>query len=251
MIDFEMAPLELGFTPGDAVIVTGAGSGIGRATALGAARCGLTVAAWDIDRAAVTETVDAIVAAGGNAVATVVDVGRDDAVAEGIDGLAPLGTPRHLVNNAGPAADRALAFDEAVSLCIGSMRRVTEAWLALSPGPGATVVNLSSIAGTTIATDSDWYVASKAGIAGYTRYLAVKRVDQCRANAVAPGIVDTPRIQDFARSPLGQGLLGRVPLGRMASPHEIANVILFLLAPLSSYVNGAVLVADGGTTLTQ
>lgn len=244
-------PVALGFTPGDLLLVTGAGSGIGRAVALRAAQVGLAVAAWDINPESVAATVEEITAAGGTGLAVHADVGDPAAVAEGFDRTATLGVPRYLVNNAGPPSSANLNFDEAIVLAIGSMRRMTETWLSRGVPQGASVVNLASVAGNIVGTASDWYTAAKAGIAGYTRYLATYRSDVVRANAVAPGMVDTPRLAGFAASEVGQRVLQRVPFRRMATPDEVAWVILFLLSPLASYVNGALIPIDGGWTVTQ
>jgi NAD(P)-dependent dehydrogenase (short-subunit alcohol dehydrogenase family) len=243
--------VSLGFTPGDAVIVTGAGSGIGRATALDAATAGLAVAAWDIDAAAADGTAAAIRDAGGTALAVAADVTDDGQVAAALAESAALGEARYLVNNAGPASSSPLEFDHALVLCAGSMRRVAAAWLGRGRRDGAALVNVASVAGNVIGTASDWYPAAKAAIAGYTRHLAAHRSGEVRANAVAPGMVDTPRLAGFAASEIGRRALGRIPLHRMGTPDEIAWTILFLLSPLASYINGALLTVDGGWTVTQ
>jgi NAD(P)-dependent dehydrogenase (short-subunit alcohol dehydrogenase family) len=243
--------VSLGFTPGDVVIVTGAGSGIGRATARNAASVGLSVAAWDINKEGVTETVSDIELAGGRAVAVTADVTDDAQVASALEASDVLGAARYLVNNAGPASSSQLDFDQAVIVGLGSMRRVTAAWLDRGPQEQAAMVNVASVAGNLIGTSPDWYPATKAGIMGWTRHLAAYRSDVVRANAVAPGLIDTPRMAGFAESELGQRILSRVPLRRMGAADDISWAILFLLSPLASYINGILLTVDGGWTINQ
>jgi NAD(P)-dependent dehydrogenase (short-subunit alcohol dehydrogenase family) len=110
---------------------------------------------------------------------------------------------------------------------------------------------VSSVAGNLIGTAPDWYPAAKAAIMGYTRHLAACRYADVRANAVAPGMTDTPRLAGFAASEIGQRALQRIPAKRLARPEEISWAILFLLSPLASYVNGILLTVDGGWTVTQ
>jgi NAD(P)-dependent dehydrogenase (short-subunit alcohol dehydrogenase family) len=257
------AGIRLGFDPADVVIVTGAGSGIGRATARHAGRLGLAVVAWDIHADGVEATAAAIRAAGGRALAVTADVADQAQVDAAFDRSAEFGVARYLVNNAGPASASDIEFDRAVTMAVGSMRRVAAGFLArgaglagaalagAAPGAALALVNVSSVAGNVIGTAPDWYPAAKAAIMGYTRHLAAYRADEVRANAVAPGMIDTPRLRGFAASDTGQRALGRIPLHRLGSPDEVAWTILFLLSPLASYVNGALLTVDGGWTVTQ
>ena len=247
-----MGDAQFGFAEGTSIIVTGAGSGIGRATALRAAQQGVDVSAWDINPDGLATLSEEIVALGRRVHTWVADVGDQDAVTDGVSSAtATLGTIALLHNNAGPPSSADLAFDDALVACVGSVRRVTDAWAAAGPGSGAAMVVTSSVAGNLVGTDSNWYSASKAALAGYMRHLAAHRAGEFRSNAVAPGMTDTPRLAGFAASETGQRVLQRVPLRRMGSPDDIAYATLFLLSPLAGYINGAYLPVDGGWTVTQ
>jgi NAD(P)-dependent dehydrogenase (short-subunit alcohol dehydrogenase family) len=244
-----------GFDPADVVIVTGASSGIGRATALHAGRLGLSVSAWDLDAAGAEATAEGVRAAGGRALAVTADVTDQAQVDAAFDRSGEFGVARYLVNNAGPASAWDIEFERALTMAVGSMRRVATGFLARGAAIGAdrglALVNVSSVAGNFIGTSPDWYPAAKAAIMGYTRHLAAYRSDEVRANAVAPGMIDTPRLKGFAASDIGQRALQRIPFHRLGSPDEVSWTILFLLSPLASYVNGALLTVDGGWTVTQ
>lgn len=241
--------MDCGFTRGDTVVITGAASGIGRAIAQLAAMAGLRVAAWDLDHEPLARTVGEIEAGGGTAIGIPADVGDPDAVRAALSASGPV---RYLVNNAGPASGGApLAFDEGLVRTAGSVHLVTDAWLATGPEPGAALVNVASVAGNFVGTDSAWYSAGKAAIAGYTRHLATRCAPAVRANAVAPGFIETPRMAGFARTPLGAALIARNPMRRAGRAEDVAAAVLFLLSPLAEYVNGVLLPVDGGWMVTQ
>lgn len=242
----------LGFVPGEMVCVTGAASGIGKATALGASLAGLTVAVWDIDGPGAQATVDEIAARGGSAHAVTVDVFDAKQIDRAWGETLAFGPCQYLVNNAGPPSVSQGSFADRLQEALGSMEAVTNRWLDHCGDMAASMVNISSIAGNLQGsgkTVSGFYPAAKAGIAGYTRWLATRHNGRPRANAVAPGITITPRVEPMLASPAMQDLAARVPVGRLGFPEDIAHAVLFLLSPAAAYINGVVLPVDGGVTL--
>src|SRR5690606_9621505 len=167
------------------------------------------------------------------------DVSDGEAVTAAMQRTADkLGPIRFLHNNAGPPSSVPLEFSEGLVISVGSMQKVTEAWIQHRPDANAAMVITSSVAGNLVGTDSNWYSASKAALMGYVRHLAAHHSDKFRSNAVAPGMTLTPRIAPFAESEKGKEVLQKIPLKRMASPEDIANATLFLLSPAASYING-------------
>jgi 3-oxoacyl-[acyl-carrier protein] reductase len=188
----------------------------------------------------------------------VADVGNSDAVAAGFAATLDWsgGPSRYLVNNAGPASSGALAFDqtafnEALVASAGSVYLVTDTWLKGEPPDGSAIVNIASVAGNFVGTDSAWYSAGKAAIVGYTRHLATRAAPRVRANAIAPGFIETPRMANFGETDLGRSLIARNPMQRAGRPDDVASVVLFLLSPLADYINGVLLPVDGGWMVAQ
>jgi NAD(P)-dependent dehydrogenase (short-subunit alcohol dehydrogenase family) len=242
----------LGFAEKEVIVVTGAGSGIGRATALMAAKSGLAVGLWDMELAAAEDAAAEITIAGGTALAVSANVGDDAAVAKAWDATRALGPCRYLVNNAGPRSSSDAPFEDNLTLAVGSVHRVTTSWLALNAESAASVVNVSSVAGNFHGdgqTTQPFYPAAKGAIAAYTRYLATRHRGNPRANAVAPGFTVTPRTIPYLDRAAMRESIASIPMGRPGLPEEIAVAVLFLLSPAASYINGVLMPVDGAWIL--
>lgn len=243
----------LKFPDGAAVVVTGAGSGIGRATARICAEAGLRVALWDVIPESVESLRDELTRIGATTFVANVDVLDEAAIAAGFAATQQaFGHIDYLVNNAGPANATAVTFAAGLAMAAGSTANVTSGWLALGRREGDAVVNVSSVAGTITGAGAEaWYPSAKAAIAGFTRHLALRRPGGIRANAVAPGLVDTPRMVTYMNSEAGRTMIARNPMGRAGRPDDVGATICFLLSPAAAYINGVVLPVDGGAQITE
>jgi dihydroanticapsin dehydrogenase len=246
---------------GKRVVLTGAAANIGRATALLFAREGARVAIGDVDERA-AETAEAIRGAGGEATFTRTDVSVAGDVQALVDGAAARwGGLDVLVCNAGrlrTGAVTELPLDEwerilavnARSCFLGARFAVPH----LRRAGGGSIVNTSSQVGLHGAPGATAYAASKGAIVAFSKALALELApDRIRVNAICPGWVDTP-FNDPAIEMLGgreahaELVRATIPLGRQATPEEIAEGMLFLASDASSYMTGQVLPIDGGVT---
>ena len=241
-----------------AVVITVAGSGIGRATAYASASEGAAILAADINAETAEETALAIESCGGRAIARAGDVG-ESAACDGFasDCLAELGRLTGWVNNAaytGGAAPFLETTDEEFqkmqSATLGGVfYGCRSAIRSMLESGGGAIVNISSGAGLAAEPVLSAYGAAKAGVASLTRSAAVEyAASGIRANCIAPGPIDTPGMSDWADAfPGGRGAFeSQVPQQRLGRPEEIAAAVVFLLSSRASYINGVVLEVDGG-----
>lgn len=235
------------------VIVTGAGSGIGKAVAIQAAAAGARVVVTDIKGQD-----DVAAEIGGSAEAhelDVTDAGAWTAVVESV--LARHGGVYGLVNNAGIAsATDSLAMQteqgwqsmidvDLKGVWLG-MRSVIQPMLAAG---GGSIVNIASVAGLIGVRDVLAYSAAKGGVIAMTRQVSIQHAaDQVRCNAVCPGVTQTPILGDISDELL-VAISGITPMGRLGQPADIAGLVCYLLDPASAFVTGQAIAIDGGMSV--
>ncbi len=238
-------------------VVTGAGQGIGAATALELARCGLDVALVDVNEDTLSGTVDGVqhataVRSGGY----VADVSDPDEVAELMARVTEeLGPPTVLVNNAAigryaPVEQLSLEdWNRTIAVNLTGPFLCIREFLGRVPASGGAIVNIASIAGHLGSPGSSAYASSKGGIIAFTRVLAVELAPRrIRVNAVSPGPIDTELTAQLSDEATTARRLSRVPLARLGSGSEIATAVAFLATGASSFVTGQTLCVDGGWT---
>lgn len=244
---------------GRVALVTGAASGIGRATAGLFATMGARVVASDVDADGGAAAVRELAGAGGEAVFMEADVTDDDAVAAlvafAVESYGRLDCAANCAGVGGGHGETHRYPEERWDRIVQINMRGT--WLAmrheleamLAQGGGGAIVNVSSTLGLRGSPAASPYSASKHGVIGLTRTAALEYAAAgIRVNAVCPGAIDTPMMDEtFARFPgFREGLLAFVPIGRMGRPEEVAAPIAWLASDAASFITGECLAVEGG-----
>lgn len=241
---------------GKIALITGGGSGIGRAACLLFAREGAKVVIADYVAEGGNETVRQIKAAGGEAAFVQADVSKSTDVQNMIaTTVKTYGRVDVLFNNAGiegPSAkianykeedwDRVIAID-LTAVYLGMKYVIPE---MLKQG-GGVIISTASVAGLVGFPGSGAYAAAKAGVINMTRMVALEYADKnIRVNCICPGIIETPMVDRVLGNRPREGVVKAEPIGRLGRPEDIANAALFLASDESSFATGAPFIIDGG-----
>ncbi len=251
---------------GKVVVITGAVSGIGRATALRFAKEGARIAAWDVSAKPAPQLESAIQWAGGESYFQAVDVASASAVESAATAVVERwGRIDVLINNAGIVRDAQLVkwnggssesvmseemWDSVIGVNLKGVFLVTRAVVPhMIKGGGGVILSAASVVGILGNFGQTNYVASKAGIIGMTRTWARELGrHKIRVNAVAPGFIATDMVKAMPSKVL-EAMVARTPLGRAGTPEDVANVYFWLASNQASFIHGAVISVDGGVVI--
>lgn len=240
-------------------VVTGGSRGIGRAISTTLAAAGATVVVnYQRNAAAADETVAAITAADGAAISVQADV----SVAEDVERLfktviEKYGTVDILVNNAGITRDTLLLrmkeddFDAVIDTNLRGVYLCTKAALRpMTKARSGRIINITSVVGLIGNAGQSNYAAAKAGIIGFTRAVAREMASRnITVNAVAPGYIETELTAGLGDQ-VRAAILEAIPLGRLGTPQDVANLVCFLASDAAAYITGQTLTVDGGMVMS-
>lgn len=247
---------------GSVALVTGAGSGMGRATARLFAACGAHVIVADIDTESAVHTAGQITSEGGSAIAHSVDVSDEQLAAEMVNrAVTAFGRLDYAVNNAAIAPDRRgfvesdmAVFDRVLAVNLRGVMLCLKFELAqmIRQGAGA-IVNMGSIRSLRAGAAAPAYTAAKHAVLGLSRVAARDHAaNGVRVNTVCPGVIDTPMLR-AARDARGEDeashSAGASLMRRLGTPEEVAAAVVWCCSPASSFVTGQEIVVDGGYLL--
>lgn len=242
-------------------IITGAASGIGRDAAIAFSAQGAAVVVSDVNESKLQETTDIIEKKGGDVIAIVSDVSREEDVEEMIgQTMQKFGRLDVACNNAGvggelaPTADYTVEeWDRVININLRGqwlcMKYQIPAMLKID---GGSIVNITSILGKVGFANAPAYVAAKHGLVGLTKAAAIEYSAQgIRVNAIAPAFIETPMLEDAGLTTdpdIKKSLVDLHPIGRLGKPEEVADAIVWLASDEASFITGHTLLVDGGYT---
>ncbi|PIC15039.1 hypothetical protein B9Z55_022165 [Caenorhabditis nigoni] len=242
---------------GRIAVVTGGGSGIGKAISEALAKHGARVVVADLDSNTAAATARSLQSSEKHS-SFAVDVSDANSVKQLTHHVKSLGTPSILVNCAGITKDSTLAkmteekWDSVIKVNLTGVFHVSQAFVKSSIDDNnhpLSIINVSSIVGKMGNFGQTNYAATKAGVIGFTKSAAKELAKKnVRVNAVLPGFIKTPMTEAMPPNVLAEICKG-IPMGRMGETEEIANSVLFLASDLSSYVTGATLEVTGGFSM--
>jgi 3-oxoacyl-[acyl-carrier protein] reductase len=239
-------------------IVTGGSRGIGRGISLGLAEAGAAVAVnYKGNQAAANEVVRTIEAAGGQALAIQADVAASEDVERLFKAVIErFGRLDILVNNAGITRDTLLLrmkeadFDAVLDTNLRGSYLCTRAALRpMTKARGGRIINITSVVGLIGNAGQSNYAAAKAGIIGFTKSTAREMASRnITVNAVAPGYIET-ELTGVLSDQIRTAILENIPLGRMGTPQDVANLVCFLASDAAAYITGQTVTVDGGMVM--